>query len=66
MGSMGPLWVREGKTLFKVYPFHFDACGNEPVLNEENEDYVWASPEDVAGMKTVTDTELVVRTFLGR
>lgn len=65
LGSMEPLWVREGKTLFKVYPFHFDADGKEPVLNEENEEYIWVGPDDIAPLKTVTDTELVVRTFLG-
>jgi 8-oxo-dGTP pyrophosphatase MutT (NUDIX family) len=64
LGSMDPLYVREGKVLFKVYPFHFDAGDQEPVLNYENEDYRWASVEDAKGMKTVTDTILVMSTFL--
>lgn len=64
LGQMGPLYVREGKTLFKVYPFHFDAEGQEPVLNEENEKYMWASVKDAEGLRTVTDTVLVMSTFL--
>ncbi len=64
LGTMDPLYVREGKVLFKVYPFHFDAGDQEVKLNEENETYVWASIEDAKGMKTVTDTELVMTTFL--
>ena len=65
LGTMAPLYVREGKTLFKVYPFHFDSEGQEPVLNEENEGYVWASVEDAKEMKTVTDTVKVMSAFLG-
>ncbi len=65
LGSMDPLYVREGKTLFKVYPFHFDAGDQEPVLNDENEDYVWASIEDAERMHVVTDTVLVMTRFLG-
>ncbi len=65
LGQMDPLYVREGKTLFKVYPFHFDAEGQEPVLNSENEKYMWASVEDTEGLKTVTDTAFVMKTFLG-
>ena len=64
LGTMEPLYVREGKTLFKVYPFHFDSEGQEPVLNEENEGYVWASVEDAKEMKTVTDTVKVMSAFL--
>ena len=65
LGQMDPLYVREGKVLFKVYPFHFDSKGKEPVLNEENEKYIWASIEDAKGLKTVSDTVLVMTHFLG-
>lgn len=64
-GRMEPLYVRERRTLFKVYPFHFDSEGQEPVLNEENEKYIWASIDDAEKLDTVTDTVLVMRTFLG-
>jgi len=64
LGTMDPLYVREGKTLFKVYPFHFDSEGAEPVLNKENEAFTWASIDEVSSMKTVTDTEKVMRRFL--
>ena len=65
LGQMDPLYVREGKVLFKVYPFHFDSKGKEPVLNEENEKYMWASIDDAKGLKTVSDTVLVMTHFLG-
>lgn len=64
LGSMEPLYVREGKTLFKVFCFHFDAGDQEVVLNGENETYMWASIEDAEKLKTVTDTLLVMKTFL--
>ena len=64
LGTMDPLYVREGKVLFKVYPFHFDSNGQEPILNEENEKYTWASIEDAEKLKTVSDTVLVMKTFL--
>ena len=64
--SMEPLYVREGNVLFKVYPFHFDSKGKEPVLNGENEKYMWASVEDAKQLKTVTDTALVMERFLCR
>ncbi len=64
LGKMDPLYVREGKTLFKVYPFHFDAGGQDVVLNEENEKYVWASVDEAKEMRTVTDTILVMSHFL--
>lgn len=61
---MEPLYVREGKTLFKVYPFHFDAGEQDVVLNEENDEYVWASVEDAERLRTVTDTILVMSRFM--
>ena len=64
LDSMEPLLAREGKTLFKVYPFHFDAGDQEAILNDENESYVWASIEDAERLTTVTDTLAVMRRFL--
>ena len=66
IGSMEPLYVREGRTLFKVYPFHFDAGGQEVVLNEENDEYIWASVEDAERLRTVTDTVMVMSHFISR
>ncbi len=66
LGEMEPLYCREGNTLFKVYPFHFDAGDKEPIINDENDGYVWASVEDAESLNTVTDTLLVMRFFLKR
>lgn len=64
LGSMDPLYVREGNVLFKVYPFHFDAGDQEVNLNDENERYVWASLDEAKKLETLTDTILVMSTFL--
>ena len=65
LGRMQPLYVREGKVLFKVHPFHFAAGDQDVRLNDENEEYMWASVEDAKDLKAVTDTQMVMRTFLG-
>ncbi len=64
-GSMDPIYVREGSTLWKVYPFLFHVGDAEPVLNEENEEFAWESPEGLDGKDLVTDTDLVVRRLMG-
>lgn len=63
--SMDPIYVREGATLWKVYPFLFRLDDADPVLNEENEEFRWASLENLDGQGLVTDTALVVRRMMG-
>ena len=58
--SMDPVYVREGDTLWQVYPFKFEVPGAEPVLNEENEGFKWVSRDEVSLMDTVKDTVTVV------
>lgn len=57
---MDPVYVREGDTLWQVYPFKFEVPGAEPVLNEENEGFKWVSRDEVSSMDTVKDTVTVV------
>ena len=64
--ALDPIYVREGRTLWKVYPFAYRVKDAEPVLNEENEDFRWVSPDDIQSLDTVRDTERVVRLLLGR
>ena len=64
--ALDPIYVREGRTLWKVYPFAYRVKDAEPVLNEENEDFRWVSPDDIQSLETVRDTERVVRLLLGR
>lgn len=64
--ALDPMYVREGKILWKVYPFAYRVPGAEAVLNEENEGFEWVLPEDIPSMDTVSDTDKVVRTLLGK
>lgn len=63
-GSMAPIYVREGSTLWRVHPFLFRVADAEPVLNEENEGFAWVNPADVSGLDTVSDTAKVVNGLL--
>ena len=60
-----PIYVREGSTLWEVHLFRFDVSGAEPVLNCENEDFRWVSPEDIAPMFSVDGTADAVSRLLG-
>ena len=62
-GALDPLYVREDRRLWKVYPFLFRLDSAEPVLNEENEAFRWVLPDDVSDVDTVTDTVAVVKRF---
>lgn len=62
--SLDPVYVREGRILWKVHPFAFSVSGVEPVLNEENEGFQWVLPEDIHGVETVKDTVPVVEGLL--
>lgn len=58
--SMDPLYVREGKMLWKVYPFLYRVDSVEPVINDENESFRWVSSEEMTSLDTVKDTFDVV------
>lgn len=57
---MRPFYVREGKYLWKVFPFLFRVAYAEPVINEENETFEWKLPEEVSTLDTVTDSRKVI------
>jgi uncharacterized protein len=61
--SLGPIHVREGDIIWKVWPFLFDAPSGDPVLNSENTDYIWVHPSDVQGMEHVPKTPDVLTSF---
>ncbi len=54
--SLEPVYVREGKKLWKVYPFRFGLDDAEPVLNHENEAFRWSEPGSVSCEDTVDGT----------
>lgn len=63
-GSLPPVMVREGSTIWKVYPFIFDVGDKEPVLNCENECYRLVSFEEMKGLELVPLTVEIVERML--
>ncbi len=59
-----PIYVREDKRLWKVYPFLYRVAYADPQINEENDTFEWVLPENLSGMDTVTDTAKVVDMLL--
>ncbi|MDR1405224.1 MAG: DUF126 domain-containing protein [Candidatus Methanoplasma sp.] len=43
-----PVYVREGDTVWEVYPFLFRVREADPVLNSENTGFEWVSPDRIA------------------
>ncbi len=64
-GTMDPVYVREGGTLWKVFPFLYRVSGAEPALNDENEGFEWVPVDEVPGRDTVRGTARVLGTLLG-
>jgi predicted aconitase with swiveling domain/predicted NUDIX family NTP pyrophosphohydrolase len=64
--SLPPVYVREGDTLWEVFPFLYRLGRADPVLNHENVDFEWVSPEDLRTKipKTVPLTYKVVTEML--
>ena len=59
-GSLPPVMVREGKVIWKVYPFIFDAGDSKPVLNDENDDYKLVTLDEMDSLYLVEKTKDVV------
>ncbi len=63
-GGLPPVMVREDSTVWKVYPFVFDAGDATPVLNEENEDYKLVTYEEMCSLELVDKTPEIVAELL--
>lgn len=64
--ALKPIYVREGPTLWKVYPFLYRVAVADPRLNEENVTFQWVAPEDIPNMDTVKGTVSIVDRLLKR
>ena len=53
-----PIYVREGNTIWEVYPFLFKINDQKPVLNKENVSFEWIRPEDIK-----KDSSIVPQTY---
>lgn len=62
--ALHPIYVREGKVVWKVHPFLYRVNYANPVINEENEEFEWVPVEDIAEKATVPDTVFVVNELL--
>ncbi len=53
ISSLPPVYVRENDTVWKVYPFLFDAAGQTPVLNKENTEYRLVTIDEMKDLELV-------------
>ena len=53
ISSLPPVYVRENDTVWKVYPFLFDATGQTPVLNKENTEYRLVTIDEMKDLELV-------------
>lgn len=53
ISSLPPVYVRENDTVWKVYPFLFDAAGQMPVLNKENTEYRLVTIDEMKDLELV-------------
>ena len=56
--SLPPIHVREGDTIWEVYPFLFRVGKQTPALNKENVSCEWVRPEEI-----LKDSSIVPQTF---
>lgn len=45
--ATSPVYVREGSTIWEVYPFLFNVKNPNPILNKENTGFDWKSLDDI-------------------
>ena len=63
--TLDPILVREGDSIWKVYPMLYRLSSAEPKLNHENLGYEWVDPRDLPSKKTVKYTYEAIMTLLG-
>lgn len=63
-GELPPVMVREGKVIWKVYPFIFDAGECEPVLNDENDGFKLVDYSEMGSLYLVDMTYEIVGKLL--
>ncbi|MCL1978661.1 MAG: NUDIX domain-containing protein, partial [Methanomassiliicoccaceae archaeon] len=56
--SLPPIYVREGETIWEVYPFLFKVADGDPTLNKENVGFEWVRPGEIK-----KDLSIVPQTF---
>lgn len=61
-----PIYVREGRTLWKVHPFLYRLSSAEPVLNDENVAFEWVEPDKVGNRTTVAAVPETVARLMER
>jgi len=64
--AISPVLVREGKTVWRVWPFLFRAEQAKPVLNRENTAFQWVAPAEVSERPTVAKVPDIIKLFIGQ
>lgn len=62
--SLGPMMVRENDVIWKVHMYAFVLEHADPVLNRENVDFRWVSPDDIHDGQAVSLTRDAVRKMI--
>jgi len=66
ISSLPPVYVRENDTVWKVYPFLFDAVGQMPVLNKENTEYRLVTIDEMKNLELVDLTAEMLSEIMKR
>jgi len=64
VSKLEPMLIRENDVIWKVHLFLFKLDSADPVLNKENEEFKWVSPEDIHSPETVSLTREAVRKLM--
>ena len=64
ISKLEPMLIRENDVIWKVYLFLFKVDSADPILNSENEEFKWVSPEDIHATETVSLTREAVKELL--
>lgn len=62
--SLDPIFVRENDIIWKVFPFLFAHDKFDVILNNENTEFKWVSPDEMTGLRTVSSTLSAVKELL--
>ena len=64
ISKLEPMLIRENNVIWKVHLFLFKLDSATPVLNSENEEFKWVSPEEIHSPEAVSLTREAVRKLI--
>jgi Uncharacterized conserved protein len=64
ISKLEPMLIRENDVIWKVHLFLFKLDSASPVLNKENEEFKWVSPDEIHSPESVSMTREAVRKLM--